>query len=211
MVGRNRCKVRFRFLGLSAPLSYLAAIAGVFLLTLGAGGTGFAQEPIKLGVLNDLTGAFADLGGHGSVVAAQMAIDDLGGKVLGRPVTIAAADSQNKPDVAVSIARQWFDADKFEAILDPVPSSVALAVVGLARERNKMVIIASSGAADLTGKACSHTSFQWAYDTSVLAKGTAQTVVKAGGTLGYVEREVRDGRGRLVAKAASTCMKRTRG
>ena len=180
MTGRNCWKICLSFLPPSAPSSYLAAIAGAFLLTLAGAGTGFAQEPIKLGVLNDLTGPFADLGGHGSVVAAQMAVDDVGGKVLGRPVTIAAADSQNKPDVAVTIARQWFDADKFAAILDPVPSSVALAVVGLARERNRMVIIASSGAADLTGKACSPVSFQWAYDTSVLAKGTAQTVIKEG-------------------------------
>lgn len=144
------------------------------------GGAARSEEPLKLGVLNDLTGAFADLGGTGSVVAAQMAVDDFGGQVLGRKIVVISADSQNKPDVAAGIARQWFDAEKVEVILDPVPSAVALSILTLARERGKVVIIASSGLADLTGKACTQTSFQWAYDTSVLAKGTASTVVKDG-------------------------------
>ncbi len=139
-----------------------------------------AQTGLKLGVLNDTSGAFADLGGKGSILAAQMAVEDFGGNVLGRPVTIISADSQNKPDVATGIARQWFDVDGVDAIIDPVPSSVALAIQDLARDRNKMVIIAASGLADLTGKRCMATSFQWAYDTSVLAKGTASTVVKSG-------------------------------
>ena len=156
-------------------------VAGALVLVLSMGAAARAQEPLKLGVLNDLTGAFADLGGTGSVVAAQMAVDDFGGQVLGRKIVVISADSQNKPDVATSIARRWFDAEKVDVILDPVPSAVALNINSLARERGKIVIIASSGLADLTGKACTPTSFQWAYDTSVLAKGTASTVVKDGG------------------------------
>jgi branched-chain amino acid transport system substrate-binding protein len=161
-------------------LHSLAALGSALILTLSLAGAVHAQEPLKLGVLNDIGGSFADLGGRGSVLAAQMAVDDAGGKVLGRPVVIISADSQNKPDVATGIARQWFDVEKAEAIIDPVPSNVALAVIDLARERNKMVIVASSGLADVTGKACSHTSFQWAYDTMVLANSTASTVVKEG-------------------------------
>lgn len=85
--------------------------------------------PIKLGVLNDMTGAFADLGGKGSIIAAQMAIDDAGGKVLGRPIQLISADSQNKPDIAAAIARRWFDIEDVSAIIDPVPSGAALAVL----------------------------------------------------------------------------------
>src|SRR5689334_9219935 len=163
-----------------ARLRHLAAIASALILALSLAGTASAQEPLKLGVLNDLSGAFADLGGTGSIVAAQMAVDDFGGKVLGRPITIISADSQNKPDVATGIARRWFDTEGVQAIIDPVPSNAALGIQDLARDRNKIVLVASSGLADLTGKACTPVSFQWAYDTSVLAKGTASTVVKQG-------------------------------
>lgn len=172
--GSSPQKVR-RWLSHSLP-----ALASALVFALPFADAARAQEPLKLGVLNDLGGSFADLGGRGSVLAAQMAVDDAGGKVLGRPIVIISADSQNKPDVATGIARQWFDVEKAEAIIDPVPSNVALAVIDLARDRNKMVIVASSGLADVTGKACSHTSFQWAYDTMVLANSTASTVVKEG-------------------------------
>jgi len=157
----------------------LAALAGALLSILPVGPS-WAQEPLRLGVLNDVAGSFADLGGIGSIVAAQMAVDDFGGKVLGRPIVIMSADTQNKPDIGTGIARRWFDVEKVEAIIDPVPSTVAAGVQDLARERNKMVIVASSGLADLTGKHCTTTSFQWSYDTLVLAKGTAAAVVKDG-------------------------------
>lgn len=140
----------------------------------------FAGEGIKLGVLNDQSGAFSDLGGRGSIAAAELAIEDAGNEVLGHPVSIIAADTQNKPDIASAIAREWFDVAGVDVIIDPVPSSAALAIQQLIRERNKISIIASSGLADLTGKHCTGTSFQWAYDTSVLAKGTAAAMVKQG-------------------------------
>lgn len=164
----------------SAVPSWLCRIA-VAAIAMGTASGAFAQpEELKLGVLNDLSGAFADLGGKGSIVAAQMAVDDFGGRVLDMPISIIFADSQNKPDIATPIARRWFDVDKVDAILDPVPSGVALGIQELARERKKIVIVASSGLADITGKFCSPTTFQWAYDTSVLAKGTAATIVKSG-------------------------------
>ena len=158
-----------------------AAMAGALALALPAGGAAWAQEPLKLGVLNDLQGSFADLGGAGSILATQMAVEDFGGQVLGRPIVVISADSQNKPDVATGIARRWFDVEKVEAVIDPVPSTVALGVQDLARERNKMVIVTSSGLVDVTGKNCTPTSFQWAYDTLVLAKGTASTVAREEG------------------------------
>lgn len=137
------------------------------------------DDGVKLGVLNDLSGSFADLGGRGSIVAAQMAVDDFGGEVLGQPISIISADTQNKPDVALATARRWIDVEGVDAIIDPVPSSVALGVQELVRETDRISIIASSGLV-LTGEHCSSTGFQWAYDTSVLAKGTAAAVVQSG-------------------------------
>lgn len=116
-------------------LHLLPMLAGAPTFALSLAGAVHAQEPLKLGVLNDLAGSFADLGGRGSVLAAQMAIDDAGGEVFGRPIVIISADSQNKPDVATGITRQWFDVEKFEAIIDPLLSNVALAVIDLARDR----------------------------------------------------------------------------
>ncbi|MGU3494622.1 ABC transporter substrate-binding protein [Xanthobacteraceae bacterium A53D] len=169
-------------LGTRARAVSIAACAAMTFTVMGSMSGVRAQEGqgLKLGVLNDLTGSFADIGGRGSIVAAQMAVDDFGGKVLGQPITIVSADSQNKPDVATTIARRWLDVENVDAILDPVPSSVALAVQDLVRDRNKMVIISTSGLADLTGKHCGKTSFQWAWDTSVQAKGTATAVVGQG-------------------------------
>src|SRR5690625_553239 len=103
------------------------------------------DDGVKLGVLNDLSGSFADLGGRGSIVAAQMAVDDFGGEVLGQPISIISADTQNKPDVALATARRWIDVEGVDAIIDPVPSSVALGVQELVRETDRISIIASSG------------------------------------------------------------------
>ena len=163
------------------PVCRIRNIAAIVAAGLCIGGIAHAQEPIKLGVLNDLSGAFSDVGGKGSAVAAQLAVDDAGGKVLGRPVTILSADTQNKPDIATALAKRWFDVEHVEAILDPVPSNAALGILELAKAQNKMVLISTSGLADLTGSKCTSTSFQWAYDTLILAKGTAATVTKNGG------------------------------
>jgi branched-chain amino acid transport system substrate-binding protein len=141
--------------------------------------------PIKLGVLNDQSGAYAAIDGPSSVDAARMAVEDFGGTVLGRKVEIVSADHQNKADVGAAIARKWLDVDGVTAIVDVAVSSVAFAVQELARERNKIVIFSGAGSSDLTGKACSPTSVHWTYDTYALTAGTAGALARQGGDTWY--------------------------
>src|SRR5499427_1934662 len=138
-------------------------------------------DVVKIGVLNDMSGLYADIGGPGSVEAAQMAIADFGGTVNGKKIELISADHQNKPDVGSAIANQWFTNDGVDAIVDVPTSSVALAVQEVARNKNKAFLISGAAASDLTGKACSPTSVHWTYDTVALANGTGAAVVKAGG------------------------------
>ncbi|HVH78144.1 MAG TPA: ABC transporter substrate-binding protein [Stellaceae bacterium] len=156
-----------------------AAVAATLLLP----GLTSAQTPdtVKIGVLADMSSLYADLGGPGSVVAAQMAVDDFGGTVLGKKIEIVSADHQNKPDVGASIARQWFDSQGVQMITDLTTSSVALAVQEVARSENKVILVSGAASSDLTGKACAPTSVHWTYDTVALANGTGAAVVKAGG------------------------------
>jgi branched-chain amino acid transport system substrate-binding protein len=136
---------------------------------------------IKIGVMNDQSGTYADLAGPGSVVAARMAVEDFGAAAKGMKVEILSADHQNKPDVGSNIARQWYDVDKVDLILDVPTSSVVLAVNQIAREKNKAFIVSTGATSDLTGKACSPTSIHWTYDTWALANGTGSAIVKTGG------------------------------
>jgi branched-chain amino acid transport system substrate-binding protein len=136
---------------------------------------------IKIGVMNDQSGTYADLAGPGSVVAAKMAVEDFGAAAKGMKVEILSADHQNKPDVGSNIARQWYDVDKVDLILDVPTSSVVLAVNQIAREKNKAFIVSTGATSDLTGKACSPTSIHWTYDTWALANGTGSAIVKTGG------------------------------
>ena len=136
---------------------------------------------IKIGVMNDQSGTYADLAGPGSVVAAKMAVEDFGAAAKGMKVEILSADHQNKPDVGSNIARQWYDVDKVDLILDVPTSSVVLAVNQIAREKNKAFIVSTGATSDLTGKACSPTSIHWTYDTWALAHGTGSAIVKTGG------------------------------
>ena len=144
-------------------------------------GAANAQAPLRIGVLNDQSGMYADLAGAGSVIAARMAVEDAGGSVLGRKVEVLVADHQNKPDIGAGIAAQWYDAQGVSAIVDVPVSSVALAVQDVARSRRRIVLFSGAGSSELTGKACSPTGFAWTYDTVALAKGTGSAVVKAGG------------------------------
>jgi len=137
--------------------------------------------PVRIGVLNDQSGIYADLSGQGSVVAARMAAEDFGGAVLGRPVEVIFADHQNKPDVGAAIAARWYEAEGVDAIVDVPVSSVALAVQEVARQHNRIVMFSSAGSSDLTGKQCSPMGTQWTFDTVALAKGTALAVTRAGG------------------------------
>src|SRR5215813_3040969 len=136
---------------------------------------------VKIGILNDQSGVYADFGGKWSVEAAKMAVEDFGGKVLGVPVEIVDADHQNKPDIASNIARQWYDTEQVDAIMELTTSSVALAVQAIAKEKKKIDIVTGAATTDLTGKACSPYGFHWAYDTHALAVGTGGALVKQGG------------------------------
>src|SRR3954471_16056141 len=136
---------------------------------------------VKIGILNDQSGVYADFGGKSSVEAARMAVADFGGKVLGVPVEIVSADHQNKPDIASSIARQWYDTEKVDAIMELTTSSVALAVQGISKEKKKIDIVTGAATTDLTGKQCSPYGFHWAYDTHSQAVGTGGSLVQQGG------------------------------
>jgi branched-chain amino acid transport system substrate-binding protein len=139
------------------------------------------NEPIKIGVLDDMSSVYADLTGESSVIAARMAVEDFGGKVLGRPIEVVVADHLNKTDNAVSIARRWFDVDNVEMITGLANSAVSLAVRNVTKEKGKIDIVTGAASSDLTGKACSPTGFHWVYDTYSLAKSTGTAVVKSGG------------------------------
>jgi branched-chain amino acid transport system substrate-binding protein len=136
---------------------------------------------VKIGILNDQSSLYADLSGQGSVVAARMAVEDFGADKKGMKVEIVSADHQNKPDVGSQIARQWFDTDKVDVIVDVPNSGVALAVNQIAREKGKALLISGAATADLTGKACSPNTIHWTYDTWALANGTGNAIVKTGG------------------------------
>ena len=136
---------------------------------------------VKIGVLNDQSGVYADFGGKGSVEAARMAVADFGGTVLGKPIEVVSADHQNKPDVASTIARGWYDNDGVDTIVELTASSVALAVQQLSLEKKKITLTSGAASSDLTGKACTPYGFHWAYDTRALAVGTGGSLVETGG------------------------------
>ena len=136
---------------------------------------------VKIGVLADMSGLYADLSGPGSIAAAQMAVEDFGGTVLGRRVVVVSADHQNKPDVGASIARAWYDREQVDAVVDVPVSSVAFAVQQASRERNKVLLLSAAGASDLTGKSCSPVSVHWTYDTYALANTVGAALLKQGG------------------------------
>ena len=136
---------------------------------------------VKIGILNDQSGVYADFGGKWSFEAAKMAVEDFGGKVQGAPIEVISADHQNKPDIASNIARQWYDTEQVDAIMELTTSSVALAVQGISAEKKKIDIVTGAATTDLTGKACSPYGFHWAYDTHALAVGTGGALVKQGG------------------------------
>jgi branched-chain amino acid transport system substrate-binding protein len=157
------------------------SLAAAFALAIGAAHAQISDGVVKIGVMNDQSGTYADLAGPGSVVAARMAVEDFGAAKKGLKVEILVADHQNKPEVGSSIARQWFDVDKVDMIADVPTSSVVLAVNQIAREKNKVLIVSTGATSDLYGKACTPNSIHWTYDTWSLANGTGTAVVKTGG------------------------------
>ena len=140
---------------------------------------------IKLGVLNDRSGVYADLSGEGSVVAARMAVEDFKPEDKGLKVEILSADHQNKPDIGSNIVRQWYDQDGVNAILDIPTSSVALAVAEITAQKNGVMINSGAGSTDLTGAQCQPTTIHWTYDTAALANGTGKAMTEAGGKKWY--------------------------
>src|SRR5688572_14187190 len=136
---------------------------------------------VKIGVMNDMTGTYADLAGAGSVVAAQMAIEDFGAAKKDLKVEVVSADHQNKPDVGSNIVRTWIDRDQVDVIVDVPTSSVALAVNQIVKDKNKVFLVSGAAASDLTGKACTPNTIHWTYDTWALANGTGNAIVKTGG------------------------------
>src|SRR5258708_24489970 len=151
-------------------------------LGLGGGtGSAVAQTPtLKLGVLTDMSSLYADNGGQGSVVAAQMAIDDCGGTVLGRKVEVLSADHQNKADIGGAITRRWIENEGVEVILDVPNSAVALAVQGITRDKKKLFLATGAATSRLTGDECSMTGIHWTYDTYALSQGTTKAISRLG-------------------------------
>ncbi|MDB5502970.1 MAG: transporter permease [Tardiphaga sp.] len=151
-------------------------------LSLATAGVAFAQDKsIKIGALSDQSGLYADLGGPGSTLAAQMAAEDSGLLAKGWKIDIISGDHQNKPDIGSNIARQWFDVDKVDVIVDVPNSGVALAVNNIVKEKNGVYINSGAATSDLTNAQCSPNTVHWTYDTYMLAHSTGQAMVKAGG------------------------------
>jgi branched-chain amino acid transport system substrate-binding protein len=139
------------------------------------------RTSIKIGVLNDMAGTYADLAGPGSVLAARMAVEDLGDLVKGLKIEVIGADHQNKPDIGSNTVRQWIDVDKVDVIVDVPTSSVALAVNEIVKEKNKVFLVSGAASSDLTGSRCTPNTVHWTYDTWALANGTGNAIVKTGG------------------------------
>src|SRR6187399_912622 len=140
-----------------------------------------SAQGVKIGILNDQSGVYADYGGKWSFEAAKMAIEDFGGEVLGHKIEIISADHQNKPDLGSAIARRWYDVENVDMITELTTSSVALAVHELSKEKKKIDIVVGAATSRLTGDACQPYGFHWAYDTRALGVGTGGALTKAGG------------------------------
>ena len=140
-----------------------------------------SDNVVKIGVLSDMSSLYTDLAGAGSVAAAKLAVEDSGIEKRGVKVEIVSADHQNKPDVGSAIARQWYDTDKVDVIVDVPNSGVALAVNQITKDKGKAFLVSGAASSDLTGKACSPNTIHWAYDTWMLANGTGSAIVKSGG------------------------------
>ncbi len=164
----------------SSPSRLLVAIGAALLFATSAA---TAEDGVlRVGIITDMSGQYADGNGTGSVVAAQMAAEEIGGTVAGRKIEIISADHQNKPDVAAGIVRNWIDNKGVDVVAEGVNSAVALAIQTVTREKKKLFLISGSGSSDLTGKQCSPTSVHWTYDTYASSNATAKAVVARGGS-----------------------------
>jgi branched-chain amino acid transport system substrate-binding protein len=164
-----------------SDLGRRALLVGAGMLAAPRFGRAAAERPIRIGVLNDPNGVYADNGGVGSVIAARLAAEEFGGALLGQPIEILSGDHQNKPDLAASLAREWIDREGVDVIADGASSAAGLAIQQVTREKQRIFIITGPASSDLTGKACSPFGFHFSYDTYAQAKGTATTLTKNGG------------------------------
>src|ERR1700744_3344339 len=144
-----------------------------------------SDDVVRIGVLNDQSGLYADLGGPGSVTAARMAVEDFGGSVLGKPIEIVSADHQNKADVGAAIARQWFETGKVDMAIGFDNSSVALAVEQLAAEHDRIAIAGAVGSTAFVGKSCAPTEASWIYDSYALPTSLAKAIVAEAHDVGF--------------------------
>jgi len=159
------------------------AIAGalLFAVALGAAPAGAQDKVLRVGIITDMSGQYKDGNGPGSVIAAQMAAEEIGGAVAGRKIEIISGDHQNKADFASSIVREWIDNQHVDVVAEGVNSAVALAIMNVTAERNKPFLISGAGSSDITGKNCTPTSIHWTYDTYASSNATAKAIVKRGG------------------------------
>ncbi|MGA2313997.1 MAG: ABC transporter substrate-binding protein [Xanthobacteraceae bacterium] len=159
----------------------LWACAVVFAISIGAMAASAEDNVLRVGIITDMSGQYSDGNGSGSVIAAQMAAEEIGGSVAGRKIEIISGDHQNKADIASAIVREWIDTKHVDVVAEGVNSAVALAVMNVTRERNKPFLISGAGSSDITGKYCTPTSIQWTYDTYASSNATAKAVVQRGG------------------------------
>ncbi|MCE3248990.1 MAG: transporter permease, partial [Geminicoccaceae bacterium] len=159
----------------------LAAGACAIALLSGAAQAEISGNAVKIGVMNDQSGLYADLAGQGSVEAARMAVEDMGGSVGGAAIEVLSADHQNKPDVGSNVVRQWIDVEDVDVIVDVPTSSVALAVNEIVKEEDRVFLVSGAASTQLTGEACSLNTIHWTYDTYALAVGTGRAMVEEGG------------------------------
>ncbi|HYD69165.1 ABC transporter substrate-binding protein [Azospirillum sp.] len=159
-----------------------ALLAGIATISMaGPAAAQISDNVVKIGVLNDRSGPYADLGGEGSAIAARMAVEEFGGSVLGKPVAIVTADHQNKPDIGSTLARRWIDEEQVDAIADVPHSATALGVLTVTREKNRMLLLSGPALTEFTGKQCAPTTIHWTYDSYSMANGTVRALVKQGG------------------------------
>jgi branched-chain amino acid transport system substrate-binding protein len=162
-------------------IKVLGACVSALAVLGGAAQAEISGNAVKIGVMNDQSGLYADLAGQGSVEAARMAVEDFGGSVAGAAIEVLSADHQNKPDVGSNIVRQWIDVDDVDVIVDVPTSSVALAVNEIVKEKDRVFLVSGAASTQLTGEACSPNTIHWTYDTYALAVGTGRAMVQEGG------------------------------
>jgi branched-chain amino acid transport system substrate-binding protein len=162
-------------------IKILCACVSALALLNGAAHAEISGNAVKIGVMNDQSGLYADLAGQGSVEAARMAVEDFGGSINGAPIEVLSADHQNKPDVGSNIVRQWIDVDNVDVVVDVPTSSVALAVTEIVKEKDRVFLVSGAATTELTGAACSPNAIHWTYDTYALAVGTGRAMVEEGG------------------------------